>query len=90
MVKDYQRGEGEPEVKISTPKLSGKKIGESKDKGHGGFVSFIGYADGQTKEVIFKGSTYLSALPTAIGYADRQIRRITLRKMEPWTTEVKS
>lgn len=49
----------------------------------------IKYADNDTKKAIFKANTYLSAFPTAIKYADKQIRRITLRKMEPWSMEVK-
>jgi hypothetical protein len=90
VVDDYIRGNGEPEVTVPTHKLSGKVIGKSEDtKGHGGFEVFIRYADDTTKRAIFKEKTYLSALPVGIGYADGQIRRITLRKMEPWTTEVK-
>jgi hypothetical protein len=51
---------------------------------------FIKYENDRTKKVVYKEKTYLSALPVGIGYADGQIRRITLRKMEPWTTEVKN
>lgn len=92
VVKEYQRGDGEPVVPTpSVRKLTGKRIGKSEDvKGHGGFEVFIKYANDQTKRVIYKEKTYLSALPVGIGYADGQIRRITLRKMEPWTTEVKN
>ena len=85
------RGNGEPEVSEPSKKLSGKIIGkQGEHKGHGGFEVFIKYADDRTKKLIYKEKTYLSALPVGIGYADGQIRRITLRKMEPWTSEVKN
>jgi len=92
IVKEYQRGDGEPTVSIPTAKkLVGKRIGKSEDvKGHGGFEAKITYADDKRQTVIFKEKTYLGALPRAVGYADGQIRRITLRKMEPWSTEVKN
>ena len=92
VVNDYQRGNGEPtESTLKVKKLVGKRIGKAdEDKGHGGFEVFIKYANDQSKRVIYKERTYLSALPVGIGYADGQIRRITLRKMEPWTTEVKN
>jgi hypothetical protein len=82
VVNDYLRGSGEAKVVVKTPKLSGKVLGKKvngTDKG--GFNMLIKYADDNTKEVILKEKTYLTALPVGIGYADRQIRRITLRKV---------
>lgn len=90
VVDDYIRGSGKSELIVPTHKLIGKRIGKNEDgKGHGGFEVNIKYADNDTKKAIFKANTYLSAFPTAIKYADKQIRRITLRKMEPWSMEVK-
>lgn len=85
-VDKYQRGEGEPEPIVETPSIFSKK----KDhKSHGGFGVRIGYADGTSESNVVSSADYRTALPKAVSIAEKQVRSVTLRKMEPWTREVK-
>lgn len=87
-VHSYQRGSG---VRKETPKLVGMRTtGKPDDTSHGGFEIKIRYADSGGKVGVVRGETYKVGLSRGLGLADRQVRQITLRKMEPWSTEVKN
>lgn len=82
-VRKYHRGSGKPE----TPQIFSRVTDD--DKSHGGFAVRLGYADGSSESGVVKSPDYLSALPKGISFAKKQVKSITLRKMEPWTKEVK-
>ena len=81
-VRKYHRGKGKPE----TPRLFGHK---DDSKSHGGFDVTLRYEDNTSERGVVKSPDYLSALPKSLGFAKKEVRSITLRKMEPWTAEVK-
>ena len=84
-VNKYLRGNGEPEPIVETPSIFSKK----KDhKSHGGFDVRWKYADGTSASNVVSSADYRTALPKAISIAEKQIRSVTLRKMETWTREV--
>jgi hypothetical protein len=84
-VDKYQRGE-DVEPILETPNIFSKK---NDPKSHGGFDIRLKYADGSSKSGVVSSADYRTALPKAIKLAEKQVRSVTLRKMEPWTREVK-